>query len=915
MLRSHLGKNLLLAGRETAQINPDCPIWVDVLEFEARATQVLATNPPDPSAINLDLYQGDLLPDLYDDWVIRERERYRQLYLDLLLHLAQHWRTQGDYRRVIDLASRVLAQDPANEAAHQHLMFGHFAAHDRNAALRQYEACARSLRDELGVEPSPETRALYRRIKSAPPPGPSQTDHTNNLPIPLTSFIGRGRVISELKRLLTHDETGMHPRTNRLLTLTGPGGCGKTRLAIQIANELADSYRNGVWWVDLAPLTEDELVLEAVAKTLGVAVVEQQELEERLAGYLLQQHVLLVLDNCEHRIAACARLAEGLVARCPSVQILATSREALGVFGETAWLLFPLSLPERGAAFDLSAWMQCESIRLFVERAAAVKGDFALTDSNAAAVVQICEHLDGIPLAIELAAARTKVMAVAQIADRLSDRFALLAQGGRTAPMRQQTLRATVDWSYDLLSDPERALWRRLSVFANGWTLEAAEAICPGDGVERGQVLGLLARLVDKSLVVVSEQAGQARYRMLETIREYGREKLTEAGEEAEIRRLHFWCFLEMAEAAEPNLHRSGQAEWLRRLDADYDNLRAALGWALRQNDPSDLLAGMRLAIALTPYWNLRAAYLEGRGWLTDFLARTEPAPTDLRASALYGAGLLAWFQFDFQEARPLLEQSVAMWQGLGDSTAILYPQIHLAYEFFREGESELAFALWDACGKHFRSVGDSWGLAWTLAMLGRVARESGDFEAARIYYRESASLLRSLGDRWALSIVLSHLGLIAYEHKDYQTARSWFEYRIVVGRELNFKALVATATLWLGLTALAENELAEAGAHFGEAVALARQLGNETELVHAFQGLATVAQRSGALTQAVHLWAAGQVLIRAWKTKAPFVSDFDDEAAISDLCARLGEKVFAVAWTEGSAMQLDQVLEEALAI
>ena len=731
----------------------------------------------------------------------------------------------------------------------------------------------------------------------------------------MTSFIGREREIAELRRLLTHAENETHPRTTRLLTLTGPGGCGKTRLAIQVANGLAEGYRNGVWWVDLAPLTEDELVLEAVAKTLGVAVVEQQKLEERLAGYLRQQHVLLVLDNCEHRISACARLAEGLLARCPSVQILATSREALGVFGETAWLLPPLSLPERGAAFDLCALMQCESIRLFVERATAVKGDFTLADSSAATVVQICEHLDGIPLAIELAAARTKAMGVAQIAARLSDRFDLLSQGSRTAPSRQQTLCATVDWSYDLLSDPRRALLRRLSVFANGWTLEAAEAICPGDGVERTQVLSLLARLVDRSLVVVSEQAGQARYRMLETIREYGREKLKEAGEEEEIHRRHCLFFLELAEAAEPNLHRAGQVEWLRRLDADYDNLRGALGWALRQNAESDLMAGMRLAVALAPYWNLHAAFREGRGWLTDFLARTDPIPTDLRAGALYGAGLLAWFQFDSQKARPLFEQSVAMWQGLGDSTAIVYPQIYLAYGLFREGESERAFALWDACGKRFRSVGDSWGLAWTLALLGRAVRESSDFEAARVYYGESASLLRSIGDRWALSIVLSHLGLIAYEHKDYQTARVWFEYRIAVGRELDFRALVATATLWLAFTELAEDDLVQAGAHFREVILFARQLSNETELLRAFQGLATVAQRRGALRQAVHLWAIQQASVNASKVTSPSMYNIDVEAEISGLHARLGEPVFAAAWTEGSAMQLDQVLEEAFVI
>ena len=915
MLRSHLGKDLVLADRETVQINPGYPIWVDVLEFEARATQVLATNPPDPSAINLDLYQGDLLPDLYDDWVISARERYRQLYLGLLLHLAQHWRSQGEYRRVIDLASRVLTQDPANEVAHQHLMFSYFAIHDRNAALRQYETCVRSLRDELGVDASPETQALYKRVKSAPPPGLSSADRTNNLPIPLTSFIGREQEIAELKRLLTHAENETQPPPTRLLTLTGPGGCGKTRLAIQLANELTDRYRDGVWWVNLAPLTEGQLVLEAVAKTLGVTVVEQQELWERLAGYLRQQHVLLVLDNCEQVISACAHLAVTLLSGCPAVQILATSREALGVFGEIAWLLPSLSLPEPGTARDAHALMQSESIRLFVERATAVRSDFQLTQANAAAVVQICERLDGIPLAIELAAARTRAISVAQVADRLGDRLELLSLGSRMAPLRQQTLRATVEWSYDLLSIPERALFRRLSVFANGWTLEAAEAICPGDSVERTQVLDLLTRLVDKSLVTVSEQAGQARYRLLETIREYGREKLAEAGEEADIRRRHCLFFLALAEAAEPNLHRAGQVEWLGRLHADHDNLRDALGWALSQEADADLTAGLRLAVALTPYWHLRATYLEGRRWLTDFLARTEPAPTALRARALYGIGMLAFFHADYPTTRLLLEQSLAMWQMLGDPTGIAYARHYLAYLRFMQGESDLAFSYWDAGGKHFRSIGDSWGLAWTFAFLGRAARESGDHAAALVYYQESADLLRSIGDRWALSTVLSHLGLIAYKQKDYHTARTWFEYRLSVGRELGFKALVAAATLWLGFVALAEDDPAPAAALHREALALSRQSSDDGCVIECLQGLAVVARLRGSLTQAVHLWAARQALIHAGSSFLPSESHVDDEAEISGLRARLGEAAFAAAWSEGSMLTLDQAVEEALAI
>ena len=401
---------------------------------------------------------------------------------------------------------------------------------------------------------------------------------------------------------------------------------------------------------------------------------------------------------------------------------------------------------------------------------------------------------------------------------------------------------------------------------------------------------------------------------MLETIREYSRERLVETGMEEELYHRHCLFFLALAEAAEPNLHRASQVEWLGRLHADHDNLRGALGWALRQEAEADLTAGLRLAVALTPYWHLRATYLEGRGWLTDYLARTEPAPTALRARALYGIGMLAFFHADYPTTRLLLEQSLAMWQMLGDSTGIAYAQHYLAYLRFIQGESDLAFSYWNAGGKHFRSIGDSWGLAWTLAFLGRAARESGDHAAALVYYQESAHLLRAIGDRWALSTVFSHLGLIAYKQKDYHTARTWFEYRLSVGRELGFRALVAAATLWLGFVALAEDDLALAAALHREALALSRQSSDDGCVIECLQGLAVVARRRGSPTQAVHLWAARQALIHAGSSFLPSESHVDDEAEISSLRARLGEATFAAAWAEGSAMPLERAVEEALA-
>jgi tetratricopeptide (TPR) repeat protein len=323
----------------------------------------------------------------------------------------------------------------------------------------------------------------------------------------------------------------------------------------------------------------------------------------------------------------------------------------------------------------------------------------------------------------------------------------------------------------------------------------------------------------------------------------------------------------------------------------------------------------MRLAVALAPFWNLRAAYLEGRGWLTDFLARTDPAPTALRARTLYGVGELAIFQMDYPPARSSLEQSVAMFQALGDPAGMAYPRIYLAYLLFVEGESDLAFSLWDACAKHFRSAGDSWGLAWTLSFLGRAARDTGDFEANRIYNHEAAVLLRSIGDRFALSIVVSHLGLSDYRQRDYQAARAQFEYRVAVGRELASKGLLATPTVWLGFTALAEDDLAVAAGLFREALTLARPVGLDGRLLQALEGLAAVAQRRGTLKRAAHLWAARQAFISAWKILLPPESHLDAAREISDLRARLGEASFAAAWSEGSNMDLDQVLEEAFAI
>jgi non-specific serine/threonine protein kinase len=401
----------------------------------------------------------------------------------------------------------------------------------------------------------------------------------NNLPLELSSFVGRERELAEVERSLEN---------TRLLTLTGSGGCGKTRLALAVAAELVGGLEDGVWLVELAPLADPSLVPQAVASTLGVREQPGRLLTETLSDYLRSKKMLLVLDNCEHLIEACATLVEALLRSCPELCVLATSREALGITGEVAWPVPSLSLPDVRRLPNIESLPQYESARLFVERAVAVKPAFALTEQNAASVAQICYRLDGIPLALELAAARTKVLSVEQIADRLDDCFGLLADGGRTALPRQRTLHATMDWSHELLSEEERALFRRLSVFAGGFTLEAAESVCAGEELERNEVLQLLSHLVDKSLVTAREVSGEARHHLLETVRQYGWEKLSESGETGLVRERHAEYYLALAEEAEPELKAERQVAWLERFERDHDNLRAAMAWLLGRGESEE---------------------------------------------------------------------------------------------------------------------------------------------------------------------------------------------------------------------------------------------------------------------------------------------------------------------------------------
>lgn len=777
------------------------------------------------------------------------------------------------------------------------------------------------------------------------PPLKSLDRFPNNLPVRLTSFIGREREIAEVRNLLS---------TTRLLTLTGSGGCGKTRLALQVAAELVEIFTDGVWFVEFATLADPALVPPTVASVLGVWEDPHRPMVATLADFLHSKHLLLVLDNCEHLIAACATLAHSLLRACPRLRILVTSREVVGMAGETVWRVPCLTLPDRQQATPIASLAQYEAVRLFIDRAIAVFPAFMVTNQNAPWVAQVCHRLDGIPLAIELAAARVKVLTVEQIAARLDDRFWLLTGGSRTALPRQQTLQATIDWSYELLSEPERTLWQRLSVLAGGWTLEAAEAIGAGGGVGAEAILDLLASLVDKSLVVVEEQAGEARYRLLETIRQYGGEKLRRSGEAAVVRQRHQDWYRQLAERAEPELVGVEQGVWLERLEREHDNLWAALEWSTTEE--SEVETRLRLAGALWRFWLVRGHLSAGRRWLEAALSGSRDASASLRAKALHGAGYLAYTQGDFAAAHARLEASLVLYREVRDQSGVIMALNTLAYMAYLQEDHAAARVLCDESLVLGREVGNKRGIATSLNTLGYVAARQGDYALAQAQCAESLTILREVGDKRGIATSLNILGLVAYARGDDMSARTLHEEVLAVGREVGDKRVIAVACHILGRVAARQGDYAAARTLCEESLAIRREmadkpgiaaslntlghiaacqgnyalahalcqeslvirqelaaLGDRRGIAACLETLATVVCGQGQPQRAARLYGVAEALREAIGAPQMPSDRTPHDRAVAALRAALDETAFAAAWAEGQAMTLEQAIRYAV--
>ncbi len=796
---------------------------------------------------------------LFQAGLAEERQNgYPHLRVRMAIHTGEAEERNGDYfgpclNRVARLLAaghggQILISDAANQIVCLEL--------PPTAALRDLgEHHLRDLRD-------PE-RIWQLCIVDLPSDFPSlKTDNRqrHNLPQQLTSFVGREQAVAEVKILLTE---------TRLLTLTGSGGCGKTRMALKVGADLVENADAHVWLVELASLSDPSLVVQTVATTLGVREEPGRALLQCLMDHLVPRNLLLILDNCEHLVDACAQLAAPLLQSCPYVRVLATSQEALAIPGERLWHLPSLSvpdidnrLPSASAALPqddaVALLTKYEATQLFMERARAYLPDLTATAQNATAVIQICHQLDGIPLAIELAAARVRVMSIEQISGRLTDRFRLLTGGVRMALPRHQTLKALIDWSYSLLSDSERILLRRLAVFQGGCTLEAVEAVCAATLLETWEALDLLSRLVDKSLVVYEERHDGARYRLLETVRAYCGEKLQEAGELQAVRTQHRLFFADFAAKCDSDLLKRGQRVLLNSLDTEHDNMRAALEWCAEEKEP---LIFLRLTASLWRFWFFRSHLREGSERLAKALQYAAEAGLQAETGyALEGAGVLAYFQGDVMRA----------------------------YACCSEGAARA------------RESGDLWTLAAALNMVGIVAYHSGAIQQATEQFEEALEISRRMGDAWAMALSLSDVGFIRMEQGDFAAAQVCCEEAVLLARSVEEKWGICNALFFLGSVARAQGEYAWARRSLYEALIGSQELGQVVVSAWCLEGIGWAWGLEGFADRAARLLGAAEAL-REVLSAPPSPSTLANYAQNRiKLQAMLGQAAFEAAWQEG---------------
>lgn len=725
----------------------------------------------------------------------------------------------------------------------------------------------------------------------------------HNLPPQPTSLIGRERELSEAPILAGDSDV-------RLATLTGPGGMGKTRLALHAAAEVVDTFHDGVYFVALAAVTDPDLVAPTIANTLGVRESGGHALLHSLREYLSTKHMLLVLDNFEQVLGA-APLVADLLTNCSRLKILVTSRSRLNLRGEREYPLPPLALPPAGAALDVERALQSPAVLLFVERATGANPRFELSEENVADVVSICRKLDGWPLAIELAAARTRLLNPRAMLSRLSRRLDLLTGGQRDLPDRHQTLRGTIAWSYDLLSPQQQALYRQLSVFTGGWSLEAAEAVAGNGSLD---VLDDLMLLIDHSLVRRTElsEMDEPRFGMLESISAYGTEQLEMHGEAHEMHERHASYFAEMAEEAATYLDRSGQDRWLDQLDLEHDNLREALRWY----EEHDAGAGLQLGVRLWPFWASRGYLTEGRAHLDTILALPgAQQPTLERGQALAGAAMLAQRQDDFQAATELSEQALAIFDSLGEARGRAVALICLGTVAIKQGEYARAAPFFEQSLALARETGDDQSVTVSIRSLALVELVQGNVERATEMLEESLALARRRGDRSSVVAALGNLGFIALRTGRLEAAGASFQESLALARQMRDKLWTSMSLLNLGVVAGAQGDRSGALRYYQESIVLCRELGNRLNAVSCLEEIGTIARDLGQTEQAAQIFGSAAALRENLRAPLMDVEREEHEPHVAAARAALGEDAFERCWSLGQRMTIDDAIAFALGI
>ena len=878
----------LLTAGSTVQWNPAAPWWLDVAAFEA------AAKTPESWPQAVELYAGDLAPTLYDDWLFYPREQLRQRFFDLLVQLIDRMHHAGNLTAAIQHAQTALRHDPMREDVVRRLMTLRFESGDRAGALQEYHRFEQHLRLELEVAPMVETSALYDSIarhvapvaarergsaplppsaERTPPPAPAPGATPYNLPAQLTSFIGRETELATLRTLLTSSASPA-----RLVTLTGLGGSGKSRLALEagarIRAETPDAFPGGILFVPLSNLTRDEDVLPALAEIAGVRGASAQDLLANMKEYLRPRRMLLIIDNFEHVQPAAAVLRE-LLEAAPGLRVLVTSRTVLRIYGEQEFPLAPLPLPAEDEGFDALA--RCGSVVLFTTRSRATRPTFALTTENAAAVAEICHRLDGLPLAIELAAARSKLLSPAAMLERLRAGLALLSDPH--LPPRHRTLQATLAWSFNLLGPAEQRLFMMLSALPGTFDLAAIEAV--GEGLE--DVFAAVEALLDNSLlqqiegdiVLLGEDAALAgdevRFRMLSLVRQYAAERLAAQPYAADVhRRVAAYC-LQLAEQADSRLRGQEQGYWLRRLEVELPNVRAALRWCLDSSDECNHTTALRLASALTFFWYDAGHFVEAERWLKEALAAAPDASTADRARALSALGIMAHGQGNLLKAPPYFEESLALYRQLGDSDGVALCLYGLGRLAIRQQDYARSRRLLTESLAVAEAAGLSYHRPYTINMLAALSIAEGNYAEAHARYQEALADARSLHNLSLIAFILTGYGELARLQGDYELAARLYREAMAVAEELHQKPRRVMLLHNLAHVVLHNGAIRQARQLFVQCLSLGMELPDRENFGMCLLGLGGVATLEGDLARAVRLFGAGeQVLASIGATLAP---------------------------------------------